>query len=627
MHIHVSIILMLFAITIGSVNKALQVSKAPNALASKVRLYNNGNASDKGGDFCVANSSWSESSVTWNNVPVADSIALASLGAVVAVNTWIKADVTSLITGDGTYSLRVKSISSDGADYASEETSGSAPQLVVEVENSGTIPLITDPNRVFSFPQVSKPSYLKPIKDPTFGTRVTRIAGNAGITISFPDGSTGKWGSDVRHHYSKDQPWNSNQTLIYLENRGGSPGELYLDGNTYQPKNIKCSNYSDSAYGRWNPSPNHPNERVKPGPSGNFIQWFDVVKCVQTRKFDLPFSFSSGPDGGPFNEGDMTPDGRFAAFAKDTRYIFVIDMDPQAPYAPYPNKRVGPLLDISSCGLANCSLDWVSISPSGKYVVVSYSGDYVRVYKVDPSTLALSVRAMPASSHFPGCTGTASGGFIYDLGHADMTRNPFDNNEDVLIGQEHCGNHGKTINGVTFGYVVMVRLSDGKVTSLTSPNNEEYPHHISAKNYDRPGWVYVGYNIYNTGTRFRDEIIAVKLDGSQAIERLAHTHSDQNAFYRAEPHAVPSRDGKRVIWASSWSKNCGSTCGSISNPQAYVLDTRLFLRSLVINCTPCPRVAQTAFGRCNRDLQTTYRTTHGPIPAPDCGHPHYQPRF
>jgi hypothetical protein len=45
---------------------------------------------------------------------------LASLGAV-SVNTWYEVDVTSLVTGDGTYSLRISSTSTNGEDYSSKE--------------------------------------------------------------------------------------------------------------------------------------------------------------------------------------------------------------------------------------------------------------------------------------------------------------------------------------------------------------------------------------------------------------------------------------------------------------------------------------------------------------------------
>jgi parallel beta-helix repeat protein len=99
--------------------------------SAKLRLYCV-DPSDKGGDFHrVADSSWSEGTLNWNNAPAADTATLASLGA---VNTglWYEVDLSSLITGDGTYSLRVTSISTNGADYSSKE-GANPPQLVLTV--------------------------------------------------------------------------------------------------------------------------------------------------------------------------------------------------------------------------------------------------------------------------------------------------------------------------------------------------------------------------------------------------------------------------------------------------------------------------------------------------------------
>ena len=97
-------------------------------------------ASPSGGTFHrVADQSWSEGTVTWNNAPAADTGVLASLGSV-SSSTWYEIDVTSLVTGDGTVSIRAASSSSDGAQYSSKEgTSGYAPQLRVTVsgERSG----------------------------------------------------------------------------------------------------------------------------------------------------------------------------------------------------------------------------------------------------------------------------------------------------------------------------------------------------------------------------------------------------------------------------------------------------------------------------------------------------------
>jgi hypothetical protein len=101
---------------------------------AKLRLYNV-NSSSMGGTFYrVADSSWLESTVTWNTAPAADATPIASLGAV-ATGTWYEVDVTPLITGDGTYSIRMSSTSGDGADYTSKEgTAGFRPQLVITLQ-------------------------------------------------------------------------------------------------------------------------------------------------------------------------------------------------------------------------------------------------------------------------------------------------------------------------------------------------------------------------------------------------------------------------------------------------------------------------------------------------------------
>jgi len=433
---------------------------------------------------------------------------------------------------------------------------------------AGAIQLITDPSLIFTEPQVPRPQSLVPVAEPTFGTTLTRIAGDTGKSFSWtgPPSGSGTWGSDVRHHYSKDQPWSSDGTLLMIQNSGGgTPDPIFLDGNTYLPKIGKCSNYSDSDE-RWQPSTQHPHEVINV--RGSTLEWFDVTTCTQTRVWSLPFTVNGFGSG----EGNPSRDGRFVVLGDSTR-IFVVDMDPQPPFNPYPNKRIGPAYTISACGLSSgCGWDWVTVAASGKYAVVDYNGQHPRIFDIDPNTLALAPHPMAASS--PRCAGEdPAQGYLYLVGHADLTMNPFDNNEDVLIGKEDCGNVGKTINGTLVGSVMMVRLRDGAITALITYSNAAAPHHISARDYDRPGWVYVGFH-NGSGQRFWDEIVAIKMDGSGAVERLAHKHSQYSTCYRCESHAVPSRDGKRVLFASNWASNCGTLCGATSDIKTYIVDTR-----------------------------------------------------
>ena len=114
-----------------------------SVVSAKLRLYCVNN-SPIGGEFHrTADTTWSEGSVNWNNAPAADPAVLATLGRVTASN-WYEVDVTSLVTGDGTYSIRALSTSTDGAYYSSKEgTAGFAPQLVVTLDPATATPTIT----------------------------------------------------------------------------------------------------------------------------------------------------------------------------------------------------------------------------------------------------------------------------------------------------------------------------------------------------------------------------------------------------------------------------------------------------------------------------------------------------
>jgi hypothetical protein len=100
--------------------------------SARLRLYNV-DGSPKGGDFRrLADTGWTEPAVTWATAPPTDAPILATLGKV-ATGTWYEADLTSLVTGDGTVGLAITSGSSDGAGWSTREGPlTQRPQLVVE---------------------------------------------------------------------------------------------------------------------------------------------------------------------------------------------------------------------------------------------------------------------------------------------------------------------------------------------------------------------------------------------------------------------------------------------------------------------------------------------------------------
>ncbi|HXJ67889.1 MAG TPA: T9SS type A sorting domain-containing protein [Verrucomicrobiae bacterium] len=417
-----------------------------------------------------------------------------------------------------------------------------------------------------SIPPSARPGYLVPSVDPAFGTQVTRITNDTGQPT---DPVPGVWGADARHVYGTQEPWNADQTLIILQNlEGGSPTRLVLDGRTYEPLFTLCDAAGLFDY-RWHPSPAHAHELINVTNDGRALTWVDIVNCVQTRAWGLPIAVNYGIGSG---NGNTSSDGRFVALGNE-RGMFVVDMDPQPPFPPWPASRIGPVYTFPPCSLSvssplNCAIGSLSISPSGRYIDLKYSGstdttaDLHRVFEVDPVTLAISPHPMSVASLRCGSFQARPNGWIFPLKHSDLATDPFDGNEDVLVG-------GRACPGSSIGRLVMVRLRDGQVTSLTDPRNEAPFSHVSARNTGRPGWAYASY-FRAPGKRFNGEIVAVKLDGSGEFEEWAHYHGLTPGCYRCEAHPVPSRDGKRVLFASNWATDCGDSCGAVADVKAYV---------------------------------------------------------
>lgn len=97
----------------------------------RIRTVSGNSGSNNGGTFkSMSNTTWSETGTTWNNQPAIDGATLGSLGSVTK-DTWYEVNVSSLVTGNGTFSIGATSTSSDGAYYDSRESGADAPQLVI----------------------------------------------------------------------------------------------------------------------------------------------------------------------------------------------------------------------------------------------------------------------------------------------------------------------------------------------------------------------------------------------------------------------------------------------------------------------------------------------------------------
>ena len=103
---------------------------APVAKAT-LRVYANSSQSTGYDAYLVSDSTWSETKITYANAPPFAASKLGSSGSVKA-QTWTSADVTSLVPGNGTYSLALTTSNSTALSLASREAGANAPQLLIE---------------------------------------------------------------------------------------------------------------------------------------------------------------------------------------------------------------------------------------------------------------------------------------------------------------------------------------------------------------------------------------------------------------------------------------------------------------------------------------------------------------
>jgi hypothetical protein len=102
-----------------------------NTTINKVLLKLYANNTDSSGirAFSVADNTWGELTMNYTNAPALGA-QLASSGSFSSVG-WVTLDVTSYITGDGTYSFGVTNLSSTAISVNSRESGANAPQLII----------------------------------------------------------------------------------------------------------------------------------------------------------------------------------------------------------------------------------------------------------------------------------------------------------------------------------------------------------------------------------------------------------------------------------------------------------------------------------------------------------------
>ncbi len=280
-------------------------------------------------------------------------------------------------------------------------------------------------------------------------------------------------------------------------------GKYILDGKTYTViKNIT------SLTGEYRWSNTDPNKIYVIEGDGEFRIW-----DVNTVTNNLIRSFPGFDEVrmGPW-EGNLSSDDSMVVLSgkNDTDYtaiVFDIKNNKEISRKTFP-------------GVWENGIDWASISPNGKYVVINHACGSPCIGPVKTYDLNLD--------------------YLVDIApkgeHADMTTD-IDGNDYLVyvLGQN--------------GYITKSRVDTGVKTVVLQSNKGG---HISCRNLQRPGWCYA--SLIGTGY---NQAFAFKLDGSQIVQRFAN-HRSTNANYDVQPKGVVSADGTKMLWTSDWGLTDGS---------------------------------------------------------------------
>lgn len=396
----------------------------------------------------------------------------------------------------------------------------------------------TDAAAIVPEPRLSLPAPKTVFSDPAFGTLLVRVG----------DPKSLGW-NQLRPEYSQLQAWNASMSMLLLNTT------VIVDAQDY--KILHKVDWGWPASGnalRWSPveplalyylgggvsgCPGAALMRYRLIVSSTPVQGQrELVRCFpEYTSFDKNASFE-----------EMSDDGRFIGLlgvrTDRTREAFVYDV-----YAGTKHS----VLNVGTTGM-----EWISPSPSGKYVIINWGGGGdARKKGVEAFDIEMRYLGKVATGH----------------GHSDLAR-------DRDGSEWYVDYSPDNYTGVTGPFIKKNRIPDGYDahrrgdTAAIVPLVEiDWSHsiHISCRAI-KSGWCVVGtYGGFGNGRQpFEREIFKVYLDSvkdAPHVDRLAQHRSKTAASeadgcsvisYWAQPHATVSPNGARVLFGSNWGRICES---------------------------------------------------------------------
>ena len=416
----------------------------------------------------------------------------------------------------------------------------------------GVNPLVAG-TAITPIPDSPRPDYLVPTQDPAFRSCVVRVTDNQARqqTEQTPY---------LRNDYSRRQAFNTDSSRFLLEDTAGF--WHVFDARTGQPLQVldnltgDATRLAGDAEPFWHPT--DPNRLYFLPTNGLGMQIFQLdlgTRTVTTVADMGPQIRQVWPDADMAYtkaEGSPSADGRYwclmARHYDDTgsqpmRGVFTWDLQE--------NRLVGTLA-------MDSAPDHVSMSPSGRYCVVSHekaSGPGTRAYN---RTFSAPYNEQITAGYLQ---------LHENSEHSDIAFNR--QLQDVYVAIDYQSNTGD---------VFMHNLDTDRHTTLFPSylDRTAFSIHVSGKAYAKPGWALITtYGEYHADAMDsalppaqrqwpHRKMFAVSLDEQPRIRSIAAIHP--NVYqYEDEPHGTVNRSFTRMLFNSTWDG------GSVNDMEVFMV--------------------------------------------------------
>lgn len=411
----------------------------------------------------------------------------------------------------------------DKASYDDGDCAGIRYNAISVIENND-IDYCTLASELMHYPETTtlesratdenivRPSVGHPSNDDVYGTTITKVNKSDSAIANYP----------------KVQSWNSDMSLIRIHN-------IIYDANSLEETDISKNKTEDDAYAtlcsrasdyfRW--SNKVPNRFFAIDSFNQFIQGEITGNDVNCSKVLESFSDYEVVHMGP-HEGNIDYDDKYVVFVAkkqnlDTFYVILYDIQNHERIWTKTMPSQTWVMDNHGTWQPS-TLDWISVSPSGKYIV------------------------------FNNHNGNNDGIYRYDINLENKTKLQYRwDGDGQLYSEDGHGDMGYDSEGNEV-YVEFVSGLGVYSFNLDSPNELgkrllQSPYgggHVSCRNTRRPGWCYVT----TVETNYK-RVFALKLDGTgeENVQNFSQTHIN-NGY--DETYGGASPDGTKIIFNSQW---------------------------------------------------------------------------